>query len=92
MPIVPPLIGEDPVDLRGEQVPYRLTVIPFNSPWSCLGLPVTSVPCGFVDGLPIGFSLVGRRGEDATVLEAARTFQRLTDWHERRPPGVPEPI
>jgi aspartyl-tRNA(Asn)/glutamyl-tRNA(Gln) amidotransferase subunit A len=92
MPIVPPLIGEDPVDLRGEQVPYRLTLIPFNSPWSCLGLPVTSVPCGFVDGLPVGFSLVGRRGEDATVLEAARTFQRLTDWHERRPPGVPEPI
>ncbi len=92
MPIAPPLIGEDPVDLRGERVPYRLTLIPFNSPWSCLGLPVTSVPCGFVDGLPIGFSLVGRRGEDATVLEAARTFQRLTDWHERRPPGVPEPI
>jgi aspartyl-tRNA(Asn)/glutamyl-tRNA(Gln) amidotransferase subunit A len=92
MPIIPPLIGEDPVDLRGEQVPYRLTLIPFNSPWSCLGLPVTSVPCGFVDGLPVGLSLVGRRGEDATVLETARTFQRLTDWHERRPPGIPEPI
>jgi aspartyl-tRNA(Asn)/glutamyl-tRNA(Gln) amidotransferase subunit A len=92
MPIVPPLIGEDPVELRGEQVPYRLTLIPFNSPWSLLGLPVTSVPCGFVDGLPVGLSLVGRRGEDAVVLEAARAFQHATDWHERRPAGVSERI
>ena len=89
MPIVPPLIGEDPVELGGSRVPYRLTLIPFNSPWSCLGLPVTSVPCGFVDDLPVGLSLVGRRGEDATVLRAAVEFQRSTDWHERRPPGVP---
>jgi aspartyl-tRNA(Asn)/glutamyl-tRNA(Gln) amidotransferase subunit A len=92
MPIVPPLIGEDPVELSGQKVPYRLTLIPFNSPWSCLGLPVTSVPCGFVDGLPVGMSLVGRRGEDATVLEAARAFQQATDWHERRPAGVLAPI
>jgi aspartyl-tRNA(Asn)/glutamyl-tRNA(Gln) amidotransferase subunit A len=88
MPIVAPLIGEDPVELAGKRVPFRLTVIPFNSPWSCLGLPVASVPCGFVDSLPIGLALVGRRGADATVLRAAQMFQQATDWHERRPPPV----
>jgi aspartyl-tRNA(Asn)/glutamyl-tRNA(Gln) amidotransferase subunit A len=93
MPIVAPRIGEDPVELRGELVPYRLTVIPFNSPWSCLGMPVASVPCGFVDGLPVGMALVGRRGADAAVLRAAERFQQATDWHERRPPSSgPEPI
>ncbi len=92
MPIVAPLIGEDPVELGGRRVPYRLTLIPFNSPWSCLGLPVTSVPCGFVDGLPVGLSFVGRRGEDTTVLRAAAEFQRATDWHEQRPPGVSDAI
>jgi aspartyl-tRNA(Asn)/glutamyl-tRNA(Gln) amidotransferase subunit A len=86
MPIVAPLIGEDPVDVAGKPTPYRLTLIPFNSPWSCLGLPVASVPCGFVDGLPVGLALVGRRGADATVLRAARMYQQATDWHERRPP------
>jgi len=86
MPIVAPLIGEDPVELRGERIPVRLAVIPFNSPWSCLGLPVASVPCGFVDGLPVGLALVGRRGADGTVLRAARGFQQATDWHDRRPP------
>jgi aspartyl-tRNA(Asn)/glutamyl-tRNA(Gln) amidotransferase subunit A len=85
MPIVPPLIGEDPVQLAGARVPYRLTLIPFNSPWSCLGLPVASVPCGLEQGLPVGLALVGRRGADATVLRAARRFQQTTDWHERRP-------
>jgi aspartyl-tRNA(Asn)/glutamyl-tRNA(Gln) amidotransferase subunit A len=84
-PIVAPLIGEDPVELRGERIPFRLAVIPFNSPWSCLGLPVASVPCGFVDDLPVGLVLVGRRGADATVLRAARRFQQATDWHEQRP-------
>ena len=91
MPIVAPLIGEDPVELRGERIPFRLTVIPFNSPWSCLGLPVASVPCGFVDGLPVGLALVGRRGADATVLRGAHRFQQATDWHERHPPAT-EPV
>jgi aspartyl-tRNA(Asn)/glutamyl-tRNA(Gln) amidotransferase subunit A len=86
MPIVAPLIGEDPVEVGGERVPYRLALIPFNSPWSCLGLPVASVPCGFVDGLPVGLALVGRRGADASALRAGREFQRATDWHERHPP------
>jgi aspartyl-tRNA(Asn)/glutamyl-tRNA(Gln) amidotransferase subunit A len=86
MPVVAPLIGEDPVEVGGERMPFRLAVIPYNSPWSCLGLPVASVPCGFVDGLPVGLALVGRRGADATVLRAARAFQQVTDWHERRPP------
>jgi aspartyl-tRNA(Asn)/glutamyl-tRNA(Gln) amidotransferase subunit A len=92
MPIVAPLIGEDPVDVAGERTPFRLALIPFNSPWSCLGLPVASVPCGFVDGLPVGLALIGRRGADATVLRAAHEFQQATDWHERHPPRAPVAI
>jgi aspartyl-tRNA(Asn)/glutamyl-tRNA(Gln) amidotransferase subunit A len=88
MPIVPPRIGEDEVELHGVRMPYRLSLIPFNSPWSLAGLPVASVPAGFVDGLPVGLALVGRHGEDATVLRVAHAFQRATDWHERRPSGA----
>jgi aspartyl-tRNA(Asn)/glutamyl-tRNA(Gln) amidotransferase subunit A len=88
MPIVAPLIGEDTVSVGGARVPYRLALIPFNSPWSCLGLPVASVPCGFVDGLPVGLALVGRRLGEAAVLGAAHAFQLATDWHERTPPDL----
>jgi aspartyl-tRNA(Asn)/glutamyl-tRNA(Gln) amidotransferase subunit A len=86
MPIVAPRIGEDIVDVDGTPLPYRLSLIPYNSPWSCLGLPVVSVPCGPVDGLPVGLAIVGRRLEEAAVLRTAHAFQQATDWHERRPP------
>jgi len=79
MPILPPRLDAIPDD-------YRLLLIPYNSPASLWGVPAASVPCGFVDGLPVGLSLVGRRGEDGTVLGVARAYQRATDWHERRPP------
>ena len=85
MPIVAPRIGEDPVEVAGQTLPYRLSLIPYNSPWSCLGVPTASVPCGFVDGLPVGLALTGRRLGEATVLRAAHAYQRVTDWHERRP-------
>lgn len=86
MPIVAPRIGEQMVEVNEKSVPYRLCLMPFNSPWALAGLPVLSVPCGFVEGLPVGLALVGRRLHDATVLRAGRAFQQATDWHERRPP------
>ena len=51
MPVLPPRIGEETVQLAGgEEILYRLTVIPYNSPWSLVGAPTASVPVGFVDG------------------------------------------
>jgi aspartyl-tRNA(Asn)/glutamyl-tRNA(Gln) amidotransferase subunit A len=85
MPVLPPLIGEETVELHGETVPYRLALIPFNSPWTLAGSPVLSVPCGFVDGLPVGLALVGAPSGEATVLRTGAAFQLATDWHDRRP-------
>jgi aspartyl-tRNA(Asn)/glutamyl-tRNA(Gln) amidotransferase subunit A len=85
MPVLPPRIGEETVEVEGREVPYRLALIPYNSPWSLVGSPVASVPCGLVEGLPVGLALVGRRLGEATVLRAAHAFQGATDWHERRP-------
>jgi len=86
MPVSPPPIGAETVEVGGQAIPYRLSVIPFNSPWSCLGLPVVSLPCGFVDGLPVGLAIVGRRFAEETILRAGHAFQRETSWHEQRPP------
>jgi aspartyl-tRNA(Asn)/glutamyl-tRNA(Gln) amidotransferase subunit A len=85
MPVLPPRIGEETVEVEGREVPYRLALIPYNSPWSLVGSPVVSVPCGFVEGLPVGLALVGPRLGEETVLRAAHAFQTATDWHERRP-------
>jgi aspartyl-tRNA(Asn)/glutamyl-tRNA(Gln) amidotransferase subunit A len=56
------------------------------------GLPGISVPCGFAnagaDGtrLPIGLQLIGRMFDEATLLQTADAFERLTDWHLTEPP------
>ncbi len=51
------------------------------------GLPAVSVPCGFVQDLPVGLQIVGPHFSEARVLNAAHAFQRLTDWHTRIPAG-----
>ncbi|HTW67960.1 MAG TPA: amidase [Bryobacteraceae bacterium] len=49
-----------------------------NTPqFDLTGHPALSVPCGALDGLPIGMMLVGRMGDDATVLRAGHTFEQL---------------
>jgi len=86
MPVVPPPIEDLTVELGGERIPYRLALIPFNSPWSLAGVPAASVPAGFVDGLPLGLAIVGQAREDGTVLRAAHALQSGTDWHQQQPP------
>jgi len=52
------------------------------------GLPGISVPCGFVDGLPVGLQLVGPHFAEATLLNAAHRYQQVTDWHRTVPEDV----
>jgi aspartyl-tRNA(Asn)/glutamyl-tRNA(Gln) amidotransferase subunit A len=51
------------------------------------GLPGISVPCGFVQQLPVGLQIVGPHFSEARVLNAAHALQRATDWHTRVPEG-----
>jgi len=49
------------------------------------GLPAISVPCGFVDDLPIGLHLVGTHFAESTLLRCAHQYQQQTDWHTACP-------
>jgi aspartyl-tRNA(Asn)/glutamyl-tRNA(Gln) amidotransferase subunit A len=51
------------------------------------GLPGLSLPCGFIDGLPMGLQLIGPHFSEARLLNAAHRFQEATDWHNRSPRG-----
>jgi aspartyl-tRNA(Asn)/glutamyl-tRNA(Gln) amidotransferase subunit A len=46
-----------------------------------------SVPCGFIDGLPMGLQMIGPHFSEARLLSAAHQFQRATRWHEQFPGG-----
>ena len=53
------------------------------------GIPGLSLPCGFTAaGLPIGVLLEAAWWNEALLFQAGRVWQRMTDWHLRRPPGA----
>ncbi len=54
-------------------------------PASLAGVPGISLPCGFAAGLPVGLQLIGRPFDEGTILRVADAYQRVTDWHARRP-------
>ncbi len=49
------------------------------------GLPAMSVPCGFVNDLPVGLQIIGGHFAEAKLLNVAQGYQQATDWHRRMP-------
>jgi aspartyl-tRNA(Asn)/glutamyl-tRNA(Gln) amidotransferase subunit A len=58
----------------------------FTVPANLAGLPGLSLPCGLAGGLPVGFQLLGRPFDEATLLRAGHAYQQATGHHHRRPP------
>lgn len=49
------------------------------------GLPALSLPCGFVNGLPVALQLVGRPFTENLLLSVGTQFQKATNWHRQIP-------
>jgi len=62
---------------REDYVARALEMIANTAPFDVTGHPAITVPAGLSSGLPVGMMLIGRHGEDATVLRAADAFQKL---------------
>ncbi|MGI6412705.1 MAG: Asp-tRNA(Asn)/Glu-tRNA(Gln) amidotransferase subunit GatA [Syntrophomonadaceae bacterium] len=56
-----------------------------TAPVNMAGLPGISIPCGFIDGLPVGMQIIGRPFDEGTILKAAYTFEQNTDYHTIKP-------
>ncbi len=56
--------------------------------WNFTGQPACSVPAGFAaDGLPRAVQLVGRPGDEATLIALAAQIEAERPWTQERPPG-----
>jgi amidase len=55
--------------------------------WNLTGQPAASVPAGFgADGLPRGVQIVGRAGDEATLISLAAQIEAARSWTQQRPP------
>jgi len=60
---------------------------PLGAIGNLLGLPATSVPCGFKNKtLPMGIQFLAQVRNDVLVLDVARLYQRHTAWASVQPP------
>ena len=60
--------------------------LPHTHPINTIGFTAASVPCGFdSDGMPIGLHIVGKPGDEETVLAASAAFEKARPWAHLRP-------
>jgi aspartyl-tRNA(Asn)/glutamyl-tRNA(Gln) amidotransferase subunit A len=87
LPTIPVVAPERPSrviqlgDGREMGVQEALTALP--GAFNCSGSPVVSVPVGWVDGLPVGLSLVGRIGGDQELLGVAALVEEAARFAGR---------
>ena len=49
------------------------------SPFNVSGHPALTINAGFSDGLPVGMMIVGRKFDEATVLNVAYAYETIRD-------------
>ena len=85
MPTIPQLSGPiPPPNAPFSEYMFRALNMLNNCPqMNATGHPAISVPCGMIDGLPVGLQIIGRHFDDFTVLRAADASEKLGDWRKR---------
>lgn len=78
--------GYRPEVIDGVKVPKMSGFYSMLYPFNMTGNPSASIPCGFtIDNLPVGLHIVGRRFEEATILNASLAFEEAYPWGHLRP-------
>jgi len=63
-------------------------MVRLTRPFSYLGLPVLTLPCGFdAAGMPVGFQLAGDAFAELQLLAIGMLYEESAGWH-RKVPGV----
>ena len=74
MPTTPMKAITLPRDGNSDDMRTAYAVADNTCQFDLTGHPAISIPCAMSGGLPVGMMLVGRIGEDATILKASHAF------------------
>jgi amidase len=92
--LMTPVMGDTAVPVRRwEGMSAVRTILgmsrfyPYCVPWNHLGNPAMSVPAGIAaDGMPLAVQIIGRPGDESTLLSLAAQLEAERPWAEARPP------
>ncbi|MCC7327630.1 MAG: amidase [Burkholderiales bacterium] len=84
-PVLPPLRGQLDVEVESGTMTTREAVLGQTLPFSLCGLPALSIPIGWVDGLPVGLQVVGRRNGDDALLAVGQWLEAVVGVAPRQP-------
>ncbi|WAH36450.1 Asp-tRNA(Asn)/Glu-tRNA(Gln) amidotransferase subunit GatA [Alicyclobacillus dauci] len=63
----------------------------YTIPANLAGIPGASIPCGFVDGLPVGLQILAKPFDERTILRVSHAYEQLRDFSWPKPElGVAE--
>ena len=75
-PITAPRIGEATLRVGEVEMPTSNYLVWNTAAFNLTGLPAISVPCGAVNGLPVGLQIAAGALEEALVLRIARAVEQ----------------
>lgn len=82
-PTVAQLIEHAPAPTYDRRSHRQDSMVAYTALLNWIGFPAVSVPCGQVDGLPIGLQIIGLPGQDAKILRLADAFQQAFPFSAR---------
>jgi amidase len=69
-----------PAASTSEIIQRAFEIAPNTAPFDCTHHPAMTIPCGMVDGLPVGMMLVGKQFDEEMIYRAAAAFESGVDW------------
>ncbi len=73
-------LRQRPTVIDGQPVSELWGAVPFTSAFNVSGQPAASLPCGLVDGLPVGLQIVTRRNNEQLLLDLCEDLEAVIEF------------
>jgi len=88
LPVKPPKLGKNLVELNGKEEDITSQFMRFNLPGNLSGIPALSIPCGLNEDMPVGLQIMGPAFGEGKILNAGYALERTHPLHGEKPKFV----